>query len=113
VKHVYKPSTPAEMYDRALLYARDKRLPPDYPKPRPTSEWPPENIALLEEYCEWLRAGGASPAVIRIIYLPMAGHVLGLALKPHPQLDLEGDLQRGLDFINAKRMSAQWTDVCR
>jgi site-specific recombinase XerD len=113
MRAVFKPSTPAEMYDRALRYARDKRLPPDYPKPRPTCEWPAENITLLEEYCEWLRAGGASPAVIRIIYLPMAGHILGLALKPHPQLDLESDLQRGLDFLKAKRLSAQWTDVCR
>lgn len=110
---VNKPSTPAEMYDRALHYARDSRLPPDYPKPRPTSEWPPENIAILEEYCQWLASGGASPAVIRIICLPMAGHILGLALKPHPQLDLEADLQRGLDFLNAKQLSAQWNDVCR
>jgi len=101
------------MYDRALHYARDKRLPAHYPKPRPTAEWPEENNVLLEQFVEWLRAGGASPAVIRIIYLPMAGHVLGLALKPHPQLDLEVDLQRGLDFLKAKQMSAQWTDVCR
>jgi len=64
------------MYDRALHYGHDRHLLPDYPRPRPTAEWPPENIALLEEYCEWLRAGGASPQVIRIIYLPMAGHVL-------------------------------------
>jgi len=112
MKNVYKPSTPAEMYDRALHYAKDKRLPPDYPKPKPTSRWPAENIALLEEYCEWLRAGGLSPAVIRIIYLPMAGHVLGLALKPHSELDLDSDLERGLDFLKAKQMSAQWTDVC-
>jgi len=110
---VHKPSTPAEMYDRALQYARDKRLPPDYPKPRPTSEWPAENIVVLEEYCEWLQAGGLAPAVIRNIYLPMAGHVLGLALKPHPELDLNFDLERGLDFLKAKQMSAQWTDVCR
>jgi len=68
---------------------------------------------LLEDYCEWLRSGGASPAVIRTIYLPMAGHVLGLALKPHPELDLDTDLQRGIDFLRAKQMSAQWTDVCR
>lgn len=108
-----KPSTPAEMYDRALRFARDSRLPPDYPRPQPTSEWPPENVALLEEYCEWLKSGGASPAVIRVICLPMAGHVLGLALKPHPLLDLEADLQRGLDFLNAKQLSAQWNDVCR
>jgi site-specific recombinase XerD len=110
---VKKPSTPAEMYDRALHYARDKRLPPDYPKPRPTSEWPAEIIAILEQYCEWLASGGASPAGIRIIYLPMAGHILGLALKPHPQLDLDADLQHGFDFLKAKRLSAQWTDVCR
>jgi site-specific recombinase XerD len=58
------------MYDRALHYARDKRL-------------------------------------------PMAGHILGLALKPHPQLDLEVDLQRGLDFLKAKQLSAEWTDICR
>lgn len=101
------------MYDRALRYARDSRLPADYPRPRPTAEWPLENIALLEEYVEWLGNGGASPAVIRIIYLPMAGHVLGLALEPHPQLDLETDLQRGLDFLKAKQLSAEWTDVCR
>ena len=51
--------------------------------------------------------------MIRNIYLPMAGHVLGLALKPHPQLDLDVDLQRGLDFLKAKQMSAEWTDICR
>ena len=110
---VQKPSTPAEMYDRALHYSRDKHLPHDYPRPHPTSEWPPENIAVLEQYCEWLRSGGASPAVIRTIYLPMAGHVLGLALKPHPQLDLDTDLQHGLDFLKAKQLSAEWTDICR
>jgi len=113
MRKAFRPSTPAEMYDRALRYAHDKRLPRDYPKPRPTSEWPAENIVLLEQYCEWLRSGGASPFVIRNIYLPMAGHVLGVSLKPYPQLDLDVDLQRGLDFINAKQMSAQWTDVCR
>lgn len=112
-RHAYRPSTPAEMYDRALHYAHDSRLPPDTLRPHHTSEWPAENIKLLEDYCEWLRAGGASPAVIRNIYLPMAGHVLGLALKPHLQLDLDIDLQRGLDFLKAKQMSAEWTDICR
>jgi site-specific recombinase XerD len=51
--------------------------------------------------------------VIRTIYLPMAGHILGLALKPHEELDLDTDLQRAVDFLEAKRMSDQWTDVCR
>lgn len=105
MRNVYKPGTPAEMYDRALHYARDKHLPVDYKRPRPTAEWPPENIALLEEYWQWLAESGYSPFVIRIIYLPMAGHVLGLALKPHPQLDLENDLQQGLDFLKAKQLS--------
>jgi len=108
-----KPATVAEMYDWALRCARKMRLPPDYPRPHPTREWPPDNIALLEEFCEWLRSGGASPAVIRTIYLPMAGHVLGLALRPHQELDLDTDLQRAVDFLKAKKMSAQWTDVCR
>jgi site-specific recombinase XerD len=113
MRQVSKPTTPAEMYDRALHYARDRHLPADYPRPHPTADWPAENVTLLENYCEWLRAGGASPAVIRTIYLPMAGHVLGLALKPHPQLDLETDIQKGLDFLKAKQMSAEWTDICR
>jgi site-specific recombinase XerD len=108
-----KPSTPAEMYDWALHHARDKRLPAGYPKPRPTSEWSPENLGLLGEYVDWLASGGASPAVIRTIYLPMAGHVLGLALKPHTELDLEVDLQRGLEYLRAKELSAEWTDICR
>jgi integrase/recombinase XerD len=112
MRNVYKPSTPAEMYDRALHYARDKRLPRDYPKPHSTAEWPQENVLLLEQFVEWLQSGGASPAVIRTIYLPMAGHVLGLTLKPHPQLDLEIDLQHGLDFLDAKQMSAQWNKNC-
>ena len=51
--------------------------------------------------------------MIRIIYLPMAGHILGLALKPHPQLYLERDLQPGLDFLKAKQLSPGWNDACR
>lgn len=112
-RKVFVPGTPAEMYDRALRYAHDSRLPPGYPKPHPTTEWPPENLALLEDYWQWLSESGYSPFVIRIIYLPMAGHILGLALKPQEQLDLERDLQPGLDFLKAKRLSAGWNDVCR
>ena len=108
-----KPSSPAKMYDQALRYARDKRLPPDHPRPRPTSEWPLENIALLEEYCDWLLAGGASATVIRTIYLSVAGHVLGLNLKPHAQLDLDVDFQKAMDYLKAKQLSAEWTDICR
>lgn len=112
-RKVFIPGTPAEMYDRALRYAHDSRLPKDYPKPHPTADWPPENVVLLQDYWDWLAESGYSPFVIRIIYLPMAGHILGLALKPHPQLDLEVDLQPGLDFLKAKQLSPGWTDVCR
>lgn len=113
MKQVKILTTPAEMYDWALHHARDKRLPLDYPRPHPTCDWPPENIQLLEEYVEWLKSGGASPTVIRVIYLPMAGHVLGLNLKHHDEINLDGDFEKALDFLKAKQMSAQWTDVCR
>jgi hypothetical protein len=112
-RKAFVPGTPAEMYDRALRYAHDSRLPIDYPKPHPTADWPPENVDLLQAYWDWLAESGYSPFVIRIIYLPMAGHILGLSLKPHPQLDLEHDLQPGLDFLKAKQLSPGWTDVCR
>ncbi len=105
--------SPAEMYDRALRYAHNSRLPPNISKPHATADWPAENVALLKEYCDWLAESGYSPFVIRTIYLPMAGHVLGLALKPHPQLDLEHDLQPALDLLKAKQLSPGWNDVCR
>jgi len=103
----------AERYDQALQLARDSRLPRDYPAPRPTADWSPENIALLEQYRDWLVSGGLSPTVINVLYVPTAGHVLGLNLKPPAQLDLEVDLQRALDYIKAKQLSAEWTDNSR
>jgi len=102
-----------ERYDQALEYCHDKRLPPEAPRPKPTSFWPAENIELLERYAAWLSGGGASQQVIRTIYIPMAGHVLGLALKPHSQLDLETDLQPALEFIQAKGAGSDWSKVCR
>ncbi len=106
-------STAAARYDRALLYGHIGRLPPDAPRPQPTAAWPPENVALLEQYREWLLSGGASPFVVNQLYIPMAGHALGLNLKPHPQLDLDADLERALDYVKAKQLSAEWTDMCR
>jgi len=102
-----------ERYDQALAYCHDKHLPPDAPRPKPTAFWPAENIELLERYAAWLSGGGASQQVIRTIYIPMAGHVLGLALKPHSQLDLETDLQPALEFIQAKGAGPDWSKVCR
>lgn len=42
----------------------------------------------------------------------MAGIVLGLNLKPHPQINLEADFQRAIDHINAKNLGVQWTKKC-
>jgi integrase/recombinase XerD len=98
----------AERYDYALRRARDSRLPPGHPVPRFTCDWPPDNIALLEQYREWLVSGGLSAATISQLYVPTAGHVLGLNLKPAAELDLNVDLNRALDYVKAKRLSAEW-----
>jgi site-specific recombinase XerD len=102
-----------ERYDRALRGAHHSRLPSGYPVPQPTSAWPAENVALFERYREWLSSSGASQDVLFQVYIPMAGHALGLNLKPHPQIDIDADLERALDYVKAKRMSAQWIKMCR
>ncbi len=107
------PETAAARYDAALCHAQARQRPLDYPAPAPTAHWPAENVALLERYREWLHSGGSSRHTTAQLYLPMAGHALGLNLQPHPQLDLETDLQRALDYIKAKHLSAEWTDMCR
>jgi site-specific recombinase XerD len=103
----------AEQYDQTLHYTRDYRLPPGHPKPQPTACWPQENIALYERYRDWLLEGGTSEMSSKIIYLPVAGHVLGLALKPHAELDLEEDFQRALDYVIAKKSSQDWIKASR
>jgi site-specific recombinase XerD len=108
-----RPHSLAEQYDQTLHYTRDKRLPPGHPKPQPTACWPQENIALYERYRDWLLAGGTSEFSSRTIYLPTAGHVLGLALKPHPELDLEQDFERTLEYVIAKRSSPDWVSATR
>ncbi len=105
--------TTTEIYDQALKYCRDFRIPPGTPQPCYTSAWIEENIAVLERYREWLESGGTSALVIRTYHLPMAGHVLGLNHKPSAQLDLDRDLQPALDYILAKGLSASWTKNCR
>jgi integrase len=100
--------TVAGCYDQALHYTRDHHLPPAAPRPRPTADWPPENLALLERYVAWLLEGGASPIATRGIYLPAAGHVLGLALKPHPQIDLEADFERVMAYTRGKGCGPDW-----
>ena len=108
-----KPMTTiSEMYDHALRYAKHKHLKPSQPVPRPTSEWPPENIEFLKGYCDWLLDGGASPEVVRRLCLSNAGHVLGLFLKPHTELDPDQDLQPAIDYIKAKRIHPDYTHIC-
>ena len=103
----------AETYDRSLLKGHDARLPADCPVPKPTHYWPPENVALLERYREWLLSSATSPSVVDTLYLSTAGHALGLNLKPHPQLNLDSDLDTAMDYIRAKKLSAEWTSMCR
>jgi integrase/recombinase XerC len=106
-------TTVAERYDLALRYARGPRLPPDVPRPLPTRFWPQENIELLERYQAWLLAGGASANCTRYLYLPIAGHVLGMNCKPHPEIDLEGDLERVYEYMLAKGSRKGWLMNCR
>lgn len=100
-------------YRSALRNSRDSRLPPGFAPPQPPSVWPAENVELLERFLAWLVADGAGQRSIDLFYLPMAGHVLGLNLKSHSQINLECDLERAMDFVNAKRPSQSWAELCR
>lgn len=102
-----------EIYDQALKYCRDFRLPPDVPRPGYTADWLPENTAVLERYCAWLSGGGTSALVIRTYHIPMAGHVLGMNHKPSAQLDLEHDLAIAMTYILAKQHGECWNKICR
>jgi integrase len=106
-------ATLGEHYDQGLQLSRHHRLPEGYPRPQPTACWPKENIALYERYRDWLLDGGASEAASKTIYLPVAGHVLGLSLKPHPELDLEADFQRTLEYVIAKGSGKDWIKASR
>lgn len=105
-------TTAATRYDASRRRNKDFRLPAGYSVPQPTSLWPAENVALLECYRTWLLDGGASPATTDIVYVVMAGNVLGLALKPYPHLD-DADYANALAYVAAKEMSSHWTKLCR
>jgi site-specific recombinase XerD len=108
-----KATSTRERYDQALQYAKDDRLPPEAPRPLPTSHWLAENIQLLERYHQWLLGGGACEYSTNIIYLPIAGHALGLNLKPHRELNLEDDLERAMEYVKAKGAGADWVKASR
>lgn len=107
-----KAVTVTEHYDQALHYARDQRLPPDAPRPCPTSQWPKENIQLLEKYYDWLIKGGTAEYSTNTIYLPAAGHVLGLNPIPHEQIDLEKDFEKVMVYVRAKGTGSYWQKSC-
>lgn len=101
-------NTLAEAYDRTLLYARNKHLPPGSPRPCPTAQWPPENVRLLERYRDWLLCGGSAAEPVYKIYLPVAGHVLGLNPVPHPHINLESDFEKVMAYAQAKGIGKDW-----
>ena len=105
--------TVTEIYDQALRYARDGDLSPMAPRPGCTDTWLPENVETLQRYADWLTCGGHSSDTVRHIYLPMAGHILSLNHKPSTELNLESDLQKGMDYILAKGLGPDWTHNCR
>ena len=105
--------TPTEIYDQALRYCRDKRVPPGVPRPCYTKDWLSENIDTLLRYHLWLSGGGTSWLVTRLFHIPMAGHVLGMNHKPSTELDLDSDFQTALDYILAKGHGPSWTKNCR
>ena len=102
-----------EIYDQALKYCRDARLPQDFPRPCYTCDWLPENITSFERYREWLSEGGTSAQVIRSYHIPMAGHVLGLNRKLSKELDLEKDFEVVMAYIRAKGHGPDWIKNCR
>ncbi|MEZ4589988.1 MAG: tyrosine-type recombinase/integrase [Chloroflexota bacterium] len=108
------PTTAAVRYDRALNKSLKLNPPPSQlVVPQFSSHWPAENVTFLEEYRDWLVGIGAAGAVINQHRLPMAGHVLGLNLKPHTELDLATDLDKAVCYIEARPTSQSWQKNCR
>ncbi len=98
-------TTAAKQYDRGLRRGRKfAPVPAGTPEPQPTTAWPPENVTLLERYRAWLVELGAATSVINHHRIPMAGHILGLNLKPHPQINLDSDLERAMTYVKAKKI---------
>jgi site-specific recombinase XerD len=105
--------TVAEKYDQTWLYSRDRLLPKEAARPKPTRYWPKENVELLERFRAWLIEGGACQYSTDMIYMPIAGHALGLNLKSHEQLDLDKDLERALEYVRGKKAGLDWQKACR
>jgi site-specific recombinase XerD len=103
----------AVRYDRALRKSlKLKPPPPHVAAPQPTCAWPPENVVLLERYRDWLVGVGAAEAVINYHRIPTAGCALGLNLKPHGQLNLNGDFDKAMQFIQTRQNGERWQQNC-
>ena len=102
----------AQRYDHTLKHGRVKSLDVNFAKPLPSAHWHTDNLALLEKYERWLWGGGISRMVIEYYHIPMAGHVFGLTLKHHSELDLDHDLECALEYVKAKGMSRSWIGNC-
>jgi len=109
----YKTNTLAERYDVSRSHMWEENMPPDAPRPLPTSHWPKENLEFLERYRDWLLSGGTSEMVTNIHHIMMAGHVFGLTLKPYHELDPDKDLGCALEYVKAKQLSPTWTKNCQ
>lgn len=106
-----KYDSAAAWYTAILKNSRKAKLPLNYPQPQPPVAWPAENVALLERYLLWLYADNASLVSIKNFYLPIAGHLLGYHLAPHPKLDLEVGFQPVLHYLQAKQVSQRWLEM--
>jgi len=92
-------------YDFSLTRIKLESFPAGTLLPRPTSQWPVENIQLYREFRDWLREGGTARHASETIYLPAAGLVLGLNLKPHAKINLGDDLQKAVVFTKLRGVS--------
>lgn len=54
-----------------------------------------------------------SELVTKLFHTPMAGHVFGLTLKYHAELDLEHDLDCALEYVKSKGVGESWLKNCR
>jgi hypothetical protein len=102
----------AQRYDHTLKHGRVKCVDMNFAKPLPSVHWHTDNLALLEKYERWLWGGGISRMVIEYYHIPMAGHVFGLTLKHHSELELDHDLECALEYVKAKGMSRSWIGNC-
>jgi site-specific recombinase XerD len=117
----HKANSLAEQYEQSLHYGRAKHLPAGAPRPLSPAHWPQGNLELLERYRAWLLGGGVSELVTKLYHVPMAGHVFGLTLKHHSQLDISTSLNAGLDrdldcaleYVRAKGVGDSWLMNCR